>query len=209
MIQIIISSFILSAIHATIPNHWIPILAVGKSEKWTQKQTLFAAIVSGFSHTLSTVFIGIMVGFAGYKLSFKYAFVSHQLAPLILVALGLVYIIIDRKNNHHHLHHHDETDVNKKTSWSILFSLSLAMFLTPCIEIEAYYFQAGSLGWGGIFMVSAIYTITTVLIMVLLVYMGFKGTQRLRSHTLEHHEKLITGIVLVTLGLLAYLVELW
>jgi hypothetical protein len=43
---------------------------------------------------------------------------------------------------------------------------------------------------------------------VFIVYAGVKGTQGLRSHTLEHHEKLITGIVLIGLGILAVFVEL-
>jgi hypothetical protein len=39
--------------------------------------------------------------------------------------------------------------------------------------------------------------------MLVLVYSGYEGTQRLRSHTLEHNEKLITGSVLIILGLMA------
>jgi nickel/cobalt transporter (NicO) family protein len=208
MLEILISSIILSAIHATIPNHWVPIIAIGKAEKWNQKQTLFATVFSGFAHTLSTIFIGIMVGFAGYKLSEKFTSVSHQLAPLILIVLGLVYIIMDRQKNRHHSHNHDEIVLKNKTSWSILFSLSLSMFLTPCVEIEAYYFKAGIMGWEGIFLVSAVYSITTVILMVLLVYTGFKGIQRLRSHYLEHHEKLITGGVLVALGFFSFFINL-
>jgi len=67
--------------------------------------------------------------------------------------------------------------------------------------------QAAAIGWKGIFTVSAVYTITTVTLMLLFVYAGFKGTQRLRSHFLEHHEQLITGIVLVVLGVLAFFVK--
>jgi cytochrome c biogenesis protein CcdA len=82
------------------------------------------------------------------------------------------------------------------------------MFLTPCIEIEAYYFQAGTKGWIGIIIVSIVYTLTTVLTMLILVYLGTRGINRFKSHFLEHHEKGITGIVLVILGLLAFFVKL-
>ena len=43
--------------------------------------------------------------------------------------------------------------------------------------------------------------------MVSLVYLGLKGVNKLNSHFLDHHEKSITGVVLVLLGLLAYFVE--
>lgn len=210
MIQIIVSTFILSAIHSAIPNHWIPIIAIGKAEKWTLRQTLLATIISGFAHTISTIFIGVMIGFAGYELSEKYEFISQRIAPLILIGLGIIYIFMDRYHNHHHHshHHHHSIDVKLKTSWSVLFSLTLSMFLTPCIEIEAYYFQAGLFGWKGIFAVSAVYTFTTVILMLLLVFFGYKGIYRFRSHALEHHEKLVTGIVLLVLGLFVFFVKL-
>jgi nickel/cobalt transporter (NicO) family protein len=207
MIQIIISTLILSSIHAAIPNHWLPIIAIGKAEKWTQRQTLFATIISGFAHTTSTIFIGVMVGFAGYKFSENYQFISQQLAPLILISLGITYIFIDIFRNHNHSHKHADFDVKQKSSLSILFTLTIAMFLAPCIEIEAYYFQAGIFGWKGIIAVSIVYTFTTVLFMLLLVFFGFKGTQRLRSHILEHHVKIFTGVVLLVLGLLAFIVK--
>jgi hypothetical protein len=46
----------------------------------------------------------------------------------------------------------------------------------------------------------------TLMPMILISFTGF-GANRFRSHTLEHHEKLITGIVLVGLGILAFIME--
>ena len=211
MSQIFIGSLILSIIHALIPNHWLPLIAVGKTEKWTHSQTLWATVITGVAHTLSTIIIGIIVGLIGYKLAMKYAVISETIAPAILIGLGLIYIFrVFRSSNHHS---HDMKPVitepgKTKSRWvAILTSLSIAMFLTPCIEIEAYYFQAGTIGWIGIFIVSTVYLVTTVVIMLLLVYLGMKGVKTFKSHFLEHHEKGITGVVLVALGILAWLVK--
>ena len=81
------------------------------------------------------------------------------------------------------------------------------MFFSPCIEIEAYYFQAATQGWIGILLVSVVYLIMTLTIMVMLVYLGLKGVNKFNLHFLDHHEKAITGVVLILLGLLAYFVE--
>ena len=211
MYQIFIGSLILSTIHALIPNHWLPLIAVGKTEKWTQSQTLWATVISGFAHTLSTIIIGIVVGLIGYRLATRYSVISETIAPLILISLGLVYLLRDLRKHHHS---HPETDPllnelnQKRSGWiAILTSLSIAMFLTPCIEIEAYYFQAGTIGWIGIFIVSVVYLVTTVVIMLFLVYWGMKGANAFKSDFLEHHEKGITGIVLIALGILALFVN--
>ncbi len=212
MYQIFIGSLILSTIHALIPNHWLPLIAVGKTEKWTHAQTLWATVITGVAHTLSTIIIGIVVGLIGYKLATKYAVISETIAPAILIGLGLVYIFRDFRSNHHHSHDMKPlvTEPGQKRSrWiAILTSLSIAMFLTPCIEIEAYYFQAGTIGWIGIFIVSVVYLLTTVVIMLLLVYLGMKGVKTFKSHFLEHHEKGITGAVLIALGILALIIKL-
>jgi nickel/cobalt transporter (NicO) family protein len=216
MYQIFFGSIVLSLLHALIPNHWIPLIAIGKTEKWSQSRTLLATVITGFAHTLSTIIVGIIVGIIGYKLSSSYHFISRVAAPVILVGLGIVYLLMDIKANHHHHHHgHDHNKVvagdelNGKSRWkAILTSLSIAMFLTPCIEIEAYYFQAGTIGWLGIAIVSAVYLFITIAVMLLLVYLGLKGAEALNFHFLEHHEKVLTGIVLIALGLLAFIVEL-
>jgi nickel/cobalt transporter (NicO) family protein len=213
MYQIFVGSLILSTIHALIPNHWLPLIAVGKTEKWTRNQTLLATVITGMAHTLSTIIIGIVVGLIGYKLATRYAIISVTIAPGILIALGLVYIFRYFYGMHHHDHDHElHADLNgkveKRSRWVvILTSLSIAMFLTPCIEIEAYYFQAGTIGWAGIFIVSAVYLIITIVIMLALVSLGMKGVQTFKSHFLEHHEKGITGAVLVALGILAWFVK--
>lgn len=211
MEQILVGSLILSIIHALIPNHWIPLIAISKTERWTNRETLFATFITGFSHTLSTIFIGIIVGFVGIKLSQNYSYITKIAAPLILIIIGIIYFVIDLKSSHHHHHHHFDVDEqklkNKKSHFAIILSLSIAMFLTPCIEIEAYYFQAATIGWLGILIVSSVYLLVTLIIMFSLVYLGLKGINKINSHYLEHHEKRITGTVLILLGLLAYFVE--
>ena len=212
MYQIFIGSLILSLIHAVIPNHWIPLIAISKTEKWTQRQTLLATAITGFSHTLSTIIIGVIIGVIGYKLSASYSIISTIGAPIVLIGLGLIYMILEFRGYHHHheghVHSPSSSDKAGKAKWrAILTSLSIAMFLTPCFEIEAYYFQAGTIGWPGILIVSVVYLLITLVVMLLLVYFGRKGMQTFNSHFLEHHEKGITGAVLIALGLLACFVR--
>ena len=209
MWQIFLGSLILGLIHPLFPNHWLPLIAISKTEKWSNRETVFATLITGFSHTLSTIIIGIIVGFVGIKLSENYSYITKVAAPLVLVFIGIIYLLFDLKSKHHH--HHFEinkaTLKNKKSKTAILITLCIGMFLSPCFEIEAYYFQAATKGWLGILIVSLVYLTMTLSVMVSLVYLGLKGINKLKSDSLEHHEKLITGIVLILLGLLAYFVE--
>jgi len=207
--HIISGAVILSMVHAAMPNHWLPVVAIGKSENWSRRETLNVTAIASTAHTISSIAIGILVGIVGYRLSSSYQNITGIIAPLILVILGIIYIALDykesKKNNHHH--HLDFEKTGKKSKTGIIITLSIAMFFSPCIEIEAYYFVASAYGWTGIFIVSAIYFFVTVAGMILLVNYASKGIELLKLHFMEHHEKLISGIVLILLGVLALLVD--
>jgi nickel/cobalt exporter len=207
MNQLFFGSVLLSLVHAVIPNHWLPMVAIGKAEKWTLRETLFVTGISGFAHTLSTIIVGIIIGIIGIRLSSSYTFISERIAPALLILLGIIYLIIDRLNHHKHTHGIDTARAGNRSKWAIIASLALAMFLSPCLEIEAYYFQAAAAGWTGILMVSAVYMMITVAGMLLLVFLASKGVRAIQSHFLDHHEKLLSGIVLILLGIFALFVN--
>lgn len=209
MWQIFLGSLLLSLIHALIPHHWIPLIAISKSEKWTTKETLFATFVTGLSHMVSTIIIGIIVGFVGIKLSESYSSIMSLAAPTILLGMGIIFVLLDLRSSHNHQHFNIDSEAikNKRSKTAIITSLSLAMFFAPCIEIEVFYFQAATFGWAGIFVVSAVYLVMTLLFLFALVYLGLKGVSKFNLHFLENHSKSFTGIILILLGLVAYFVE--
>lgn len=213
-LQIFAGSFLLSVVHALIPSHWLPLVAISKAEKWNEKEMLGVTAITAIAHTISTVIIGIIVGLIGYKLSESYHFITHYIAPIVLIALGFVYFILEYrhsliKKEHHHHHHIDVEGIvkKKKSKRSIILALSAAMFFSPCLEIEVYYLTASRLGWIGIGIVSIVYFTITVLGIVALVFLAAKGIKKLNWHFLEHHEKLISGIILVLVGLMAFFIE--
>ena len=207
MWQILIGSILLSAVHALIPNHWLPLIAISRSEKWSIGETVNATLISGLAHTLSTVIIGVVIGFAGIRLSQNYAFFTRIAAPVILFLMGATYLIIGFKHHHHHFDIHNDKAKNSRSKVAIILSLSVAMFFSPCFEIEAYFFQASLYGWAGVLLVSSIYVVATPAVMSVFVALGLKGIQHYNFHFLEHNEKQVVGIILILLAVLSYFVQ--
>jgi putative Mn2+ efflux pump MntP len=199
--QILLGSFLLSLIHAAIPNHWLPLVALGRTERWPMAKTLVITAVTALAHVTSTIVIGIVVGLVGYRLSQTVAALMAWTAPLLLMGLGVVYLVLDvRGGNHSHFHH---SPIGNRSQWAVVGSLALAMFFSPCLEIEAYYFTASALGWTGILTVSLVYLGVTTSGMIILVGLGLRGMEKLRWTFLEHHARLVTGLILIYLGAFA------
>ena len=89
---ILMGSLLLRAIHASIPNHWVPLVVLGKTEKWTPRQTALYTTIAGIAHTASTVLVGIVIGVIGVQLSQAYQLVTR------LIALGVIYLIRDMRS---------------------------------------------------------------------------------------------------------------
>jgi len=204
MIQILLSSVALSIIHATIPSHWMPLVAIGNTEKWSTSETVAATGFVGFAHVLSSVLIGIAVGWTGYAIYSQYEWVIYTVGPAVLVLLGIIYLLLDRKKGHSHQFDHIEEKKNV-SKISLIGTLSVAMFFSPCLELETYYFTAGMHGWKAIIAVSVVYLIVTVAGMMLWVYLGLKGLEKYDFHFFEQHEKAIAGWVLIVIGIATFL----
>ena len=214
MLQILIGSLILSFTHALIPNHWFPLVAVSRTEKWSRTESLKVTAITGGMHTVSTIAIGILIGFIGFKLSSTIEMITNIIAPLLLIVLGIIFIILYFINPHHSHEHHNEIEAleksKKKSKFAIIATLGTLMFFSPCIEIEAYYFTVGKYGWTGILTLSFVYLFVTVVELVILVDIGRKSLEKLNTklHFIDHYERVIMGSVLIVLGLFIHFVNL-
>lgn len=207
MDALFIGSLTLSLLHALIPSHWLPFVTIGQTERWSLRQTLTVTAIAGLAHTVSTTLLGVLVSLAGWQLAENYHDLSERAIPLLLLALGLWYLM--QHLRHRHVHNHlDARGTRKARSFSaLLLSLGLAMFLSPCLEIETYFLSAGAKGWRAVGLVALIYNSITLSGMLLMVTIGRRGLSYVNPHWFEHHENLITGLTLVGLAVFNFFIE--
>lgn len=200
MITLVTGSLVLSILHALIPNHWLPILAIGRKENWSIARTSQVTLLTGLAHAASTLLLGLFLAVIGSQLAVRLEAFAHIIGPLLLSALGAFYIYQHSRHHHFHLHGHPEQASHSR----IVFSLAAAMFFSPCFEIEPIFLLAGakSLWFAG--MIALLYTAVTITGMVLWVRLTYKTLLKLNWHSLEHNSGIITGITLIVTGILSF-----
>ena len=202
MFTVVAGTILLAMVHALIPNHWLPLVAVARAEKWDLKEITGITFISALAHVLGTVILGVVLGVIGKELQQKYGSAIHVISAIVLIVFGLVYYTV---NLPHH-HHSSQKDVaqykRSKRKWVMIFIVM--MFLSPCLEVESLFLTAGAYGMGLVTVLSIIYAIVSVTGIMLLVNLGYKGVNLLNAQFIEHNEKRISGIVLILVGILSF-----
>jgi len=201
MYSIITSTILLGIIHALIPNHWLPLVAIARSEKWEKYELILVTSITASAHVMGTVILGIALGMVGSKLAHQYEGYVHVIAPVLLIIFGLIYFTVNRP--HHHSANKNVQHYKKsKTKWVLIFAAT--MFLSPCLEVESLFLTAGAYGLDGILLIALVYAVISIAGIITLVILAFKGVQMMNSQFIEHNEKRITGIVLIIVGIVTF-----
>jgi len=203
MITLVVGSLVLSVLHALIPNHWLPILAIGRKENWSVSETTRVTLLAGLAHAASTVLIGMLLAWLGSGLAVYLENVLQFVGPVLLVGLGIFFIYQHSRHHHFHLHGHPEQAAHSR----IVLSLASAMFFSPCFEIEPYFLLAGTEGMWFAAFIALLYTVVTVSGMVVWVRLTYTTLIKLNWHALEHNAGIITGVTLIATGVLSYFIR--
>jgi nickel/cobalt exporter len=205
MLSLIAGTFILALIHALIPNHWLPLVAVARSEKWNIRQINSITFFAAAAHVIGTVALGVVLGKIGDKLALEYGKVINVVAPVLLLIFGLIYFTVNLPHHHHQERKDIEGYKRSHGRWILIFMLM--MFLSPCLEVESLFLSAGAYGMPVVLTMSFIYAVISVSGILLLVNLGTKGVNLLPADFIENNEKRISGIVLILVGIISFFIR--
>mgnify|MGYP000184995285 FL=1 len=202
MNALFISVSLISFFHALIPSHWLPITVISKNAGWSKALTLRATFYLGLAHVLSTVLLCIGISFLGRTLFEKYSNRFDQFSGILLIAYGLFFIY--RHYKHHHFHFSADSLDKKNVSFrALMLQLLLLMFFSPCIEVVAIFFNAGKFGFVTVALLVFVYAVISISGMLIWINLVQHGLKKINWHRIEHNAGLLTGGVLVLMGIIA------
>ena len=204
------------------PDHYLPFVAMAKARGWTIAKTVKITMLFGVGHIMGSILIGLVGVYAGVQLGTLEWLESTRgsFAAWILIAFGLVYMVWGmrkaykyRPHSHGHLHgsmwhthqhnHHDKhANVHKKADGVVApWTLFVVFVLGPCEAlIPVLMYPAAKQSMAIVFLVTSIFSIVTVLTMLMAVVFSVWGLKDIKLPKLERFSHALVGGTMFVCG---------
>jgi len=195
------STLSIAFLHALAPDHWMPFAVIGKAKKWSKPKLLIVTFISGIGHVGSSIILGGIGILLGLSLSKVKAVESQrgEIALWLLIGFGIAYTIWGLKKARDYKHEHiDPHVINSKT---VTFWTLFAVFvLGPCEPLIPLMFLATEYGWAGIFMTSLVFSVITIIMMLMQTVLAYYGIQLIRHDIADRYSHAFAGLVIALTG---------
>ncbi len=193
----------LSLFHALNPAQWSDVASISIADRWTDKETVLFGSLIAFLQSFSTIAIGLIVGLAGYRLASVHPSLSLRLATAAFLLAGFLSWIVFLSRSREGEEAPAETAGGSKRE--VVLSLAFAMFLSPCLEIEVFFFYAGISGLLAVAALAGLYFLVSIIAMLIALKTARGNSGRDKFRFLQRYEVFINGLILILSGIILFM----
>lgn len=207
LLSLVGAGFLASLLHAVLPTHWLPFVAVGRAQGWSTAVTLTVVVLAGLAHIASTAVVGSLLTLAGGVAPWVTTLMPFA-AAAVLLAFGLWYLgrawfrapalagvgaqAVERP---------------RVSDAAAIWGLVGFLAASPGEALLPVYVGAGVHGWGVVALLTLAFAVGTVIGMVAFTGLALVGVERFRLQRLARFEGVALGVVLIVLAVFVLLLH--
>ncbi len=198
------TGFSVAFLHAAMPTHWLPFVAVGRARGWSDRRTLAAVALAGGGHVLATTVLGVALAWFGFELSERFDHAFHWGAAVVLIGLG-AWLAFRPPHGRDCAHCRGRPEAIPPAAGdrAALWGLFLTLTLSPCELMLPVYLTAAPHGWAAVAWLSAVLGAATLAGMAGLTWATLRGLALAPGSWPARLDRRVVGGLLCLLGVLA------
>jgi hypothetical protein len=193
----------IASVHALAPDHWMPLAALARAQKWSPLRTGRITAACGFAHVTVSVVLGAIGLAFGIRVFDRFGAELESLAGAVLIGFGLLYGVWGIKHAAAHLHGHTHArydhvhEPRRITPWTVF----LVFAADPCLAIFPLMFAAAPLGWPAVVAIVILYEAATIATMTALVLPARSAAVTfVRGNWMHRYGDAVAGGFIVAVG---------
>ncbi len=207
MMLLAISAAALGFVHSLAPGHWLPVVLIAKTRRWSLSTSALGALVAASGHIILSIVLGAIAIQVGAELFSEYEAEIEKYAGLGLGVFGLIYAALAyfrHSGCHGHTHHGPEPTSSESSLKSALFFL-LAAGLSPCVAVLPVFAAAAPLGSAAVVLTFVFFAAGVAAALVGSTLLVSLGALKLDHPIFEHYGDVLTGFGVAVLGIILFL----
>jgi hypothetical protein len=199
--------------HAALPDHWLPLALVGRTERYPLSKLARLSGLAGVAHVLVSVLLGALVIVVGLELRSTVENSQNAIVGSLLIATGVGFAVFeltgrghghshDHDHGHGHGHDHDHDHDHPRRFRSLAVMVPFGAAASPDLTILPVFLAATAAGTATAIASVLIFGVVTIATMMVLTLVAAFGGYQLRGQWLDRFGGLLTAGVLVVIGAL-------
>ncbi len=193
------TGFLAALVHAALPTHWLPFVAVGRAQGWRTATVASVAALAALAHIGSTALVGSALTAVGAAIPVVTRLMPYA-AAAVLLAFGLWYLTRAWRRPPALASGAQAAAQPRVADSAAAWGLIGLLALSPGEALLPVYVGAGVHGWGVVALLTLAFAAGTVAGMVAFTSLAMAGVERFRLQRLARYEGAILGLALIALA---------
>lgn len=208
-LAVLASTVATAAVHALIPDHWLPLVLLARAQRWSPRRALGIAAFSGGLHSVVSVSLGAVALWVGREAAVEVGERLQRISSTLLVAFGLIYAAWALARGGHSLHVHPRlADPHAEPDRALTgLGLGFVVGFNPCVLIIPILFAAGAWRPAWQLAVAASFAATTVGTTAVMCWAGLRSARRPEFSFLDRYGEALSGALIALTGMVVLALE--
>lgn len=211
-------------LHSILPDHWVPLAVIARTQRWSIVHTARISLLASVGHVLTSIILAGIIAAVG--LQFRSTFETQQghIVGIILILTGVgfaLWALTGHGHEHEHGHEHPhgpgiehdhagEMERQRFQRQPVLrrfaaIAVPFGAAASPDLTVLPVALAASAIGIGTVVGVLTAFSLVTLSTFVVLTVAATLAGYQVKGEWLEEHGNLITGGVLIAIGIAVYL----
>jgi hypothetical protein len=210
--------------HAVLPDHWAPLAVLGRAQRYPMARLTRLATLAGLAHVLTSLLVGSVVIAIGLQFRSAVEGVENLVVGSLLIVTGIgfaAFELADRGRDGHQpdaqhddvptsasyghdpdrhptasASHHGESRARAAAAIMVPFGAAAS----PDLTILPVFLAATALGLAAAVGTLITFSLTTIIVIVVLTVSASYGSRRLQAGWLDRWGNATTAVVLIVVG---------
>jgi nickel/cobalt transporter (NicO) family protein len=220
---VMVAAASVAILHSILPDHWVPLAVVARTQRWGLLRVARVSTLASAGHVLTSVVLGGIIAVVGLQFQRAIDIQQGHIVGGVLVLTGLGFLLwglTGHGHDHGHSHGqpHEQSDDHEDGPAVVIagseqplarrlaaIAVPFGVAASPDLTILPVALAAGAVGGVTVVGVLVAFSAVTMATFVGLTVLATIAGYRIKGEWLERNATTITALVLIAIGVVAYL----